>query len=68
MYDPQTENIKKAQALSRLAREARANGDWKRGAVLEAKMHELYVKMGDGLELPSDFNTTPQYQRQEARG
>ena len=64
--DPQTDNIKKAEMLSREAREARAQGDWKRGAALEAKMHELYVMMGDGLELPSDFNTTPQYQRQEA--
>ena len=54
--DPLTDNIKKAQALSREARQARAQGDWKRGSELEAKMHELYVLMGDGLEMPSDFN------------
>jgi hypothetical protein len=67
MTDPNSDNIKKAQMLSLEARQARAQGDWKRGAEIEAKMHELYVKMGDGLELPSDFNL-PHPELAEASG
>jgi hypothetical protein len=65
MNGPLNDNIKKAQMLSLEARKARAQGDWNRGREIEARMHELYVMMGDMLELPSDFNQ-PHMRQEEA--
>ncbi len=54
-----------ADRLSREARRAAAQGNEDEAKKLRAKMQALYDEMERNLDTPSDFNSTPQYQRQE---